>query len=115
MRPARLYEHLHLVNQAELARFMVARALLLPRLNTSANHPTLKGEAYPALEAVDPEPYEDVPGRHPRLSLWMSCLVRFYVIAYPHTRVEEHSMRLGKWVVGVDEATLGTFEMVRGK
>ena len=74
----------------------------------------MKSRRDPSPESVPPQAYKTVCDARPDVD-FVDCLVSLRVISNSHHRIEPNPSLKSQRVVGMNEAALGTFEMVLSK
>jgi hypothetical protein len=110
--PAIVNNDLHFIDDAVFSHFFVFFAFSSPLVNASPHCPFFQpGRGHPSTKAVLPQGSEYLPrGEHTAMP--MNLVVRVATVAHAHLRIDICSFPLrDKRIVGVDEATFGSFEV----
>jgi hypothetical protein len=111
MGPAISNEHLHLVNQTEVAGFMSAARKSLPLVNSPSHDPLLeKSRGSPTSESVLPQSQGNILWRQPGAS-WMDLFVCGPVITNTDLGIHVDALMSGERIVRMDQATFGALKM----
>lgn len=111
MGPAIRDEHLHLVNQAELARFMSAARERLPLSKSASNDELLEeGRGYPTSESVLPQCQGNILWRQPGASR-VDCFVCGAVVTNPDLGIQVDALMSRKRIIRMDQATFRALQM----
>jgi hypothetical protein len=104
-------EHLHLVNQTEVAGFMSAARKSLPLVNFPSHDPLLeKSRGSPTSESVLPQSQGNILWRQPGASR-MDLFVCGAVIANTDLGIHVDALVSRKRIVRMDQATFRALEM----